>query len=115
MNYNITYTPKKHKDDWSCPLTYHDRVNSPTMQWEPEDKPYFCAEVSGLDAISDMGRFPRLGLGALVTVLNKVTGNTILFRCVDVDRSDSGEDIAGWRFEAISGHSFDVTMLIIND
>lgn len=111
--YTINYTPRKTKSDYNGPLSWVSPNNSTYL--EPNEAPYFCGELSELGQISNMGRFPNLGLGCMVTVNNVSNGNNIIFKCTDVDLSDSKEDIGGWRFTAVSGHKSPVTMLIIND
>ena len=46
---------------------------------------------------------------------NPKNGNEIVFRHVKTDMDGSGEDICGWRYEAIQGHSKPCTLLAIND
>lgn len=111
--YTINYRPRATKTEYNGPLSWISPQTCDHL--EPGEEPYFCADLSELDQISNMGRFPNLGLGCLIEINNQSTSNSILFRCTDIDLSDSKEDIGGWRFTAVRGHKFPVTMLIIND
>lgn len=68
----------------------------------------FTGEISEL-------RIGMPGLNSKLTVVNTRNNNFIVFQCVDVDMDGSREDIYGWKFRAIEGHTKPCDLLIIND
>jgi hypothetical protein len=107
--FTINYTPRNSVKDYNGPLSWIGKAEG------ENNKKYFCGEMSELTDISNMPRIHWFQEGDKIRVKNTKTGNVIVFECYSVDKSNDGEDIAGWNFKSIEGSSYPVDLLIIND
>lgn len=105
----INYTPRTTTADYNGPLSWCGKAEG------KDTEKYFCGEISELRSISNLDRFHHFKRGERLRVRNTKNDREIIFECFQIDSSDGGEDIAGWRFKSVQGSDYPVEMLIIND
>ena len=73
----------------------------------------FSAEISELEHFYKLGHLPSMPKE--IELKNTLTNHIITFKFDHADKDGSGEDTYGWRYNAVSGHKFPCSLLIIND